>query len=47
MVCPQAIGERAVAIGSVAIGVVDELIARHLLHGPQDRLVADARDASA
>ena len=41
MVWPQAMPQRAVAIGVGAIGFLDESVARHLFHRPQHRLIAD------
>ncbi len=39
--------ERAVAVGIVAIGRLDEDLARHLFHGAQHRLIADPASPQA
>ncbi len=45
MVWPQAIGMRVIGIGRVHVSRLDEMLARHLVHGAQHRLVADAAAA--
>ena len=42
MVWPQAIGMRLIGVGAVGKLRLDEMLARHLVHRAQHRLVADA-----
>src|SRR4051812_12491266 len=44
---PTSNRERLIRVGIVDESILDEMLARHLVHGPQDRRIADAAPAQA